>query len=311
MRTKQFKLFALILFVCISINAQNQNHRKTYNEEFDTNKDVVIEINTRNTDVQIETWNKNKVSVEAIIEIEGVDSDKADKTLENWVFKAIGNKSEIEVSSKSSSMSNYLFSSNGENNIIINGQQHHDLEFDFDFPKIELDNLHSFNNDIMFFPEAPEAPMYFNYNYDFERTLPRFDYEKYKKDKNYLKKWQKEMEENLEKNKNRFERNDEKLKEHDAVLKVELEKMEEKRIKMMEKQLEQRKEHAKIREKQIVLRKEQIAKHRADVDKKRNIIISVLEDREKIKVKRIIIIKAPKDAKFKMNVKYGTLSFPK
>ncbi|MDY7395173.1 hypothetical protein UMM65_07955 [Aureibaculum sp. 2210JD6-5] len=315
MKRIQYKIALLIVFISTDLIAQN--HRRTYNEEFSTNKDVVIEVNTRNTDVQIETWNKNKVSVEAIIEVEGVEDVQAERTLDNWKFKAVGNKSEVEISAKSSGASNYLFSSNDSGRVIINGQGHNDLDYHFDFPEIELDNLIELSNDIMVFPEPPEMPNIPMVEFHIENTFPKFDYEKFKKDKDYLKKWQKEMEENLEKNKIKWEKNTEKVKENEAVLKVELEKMAEQRKKhaeqrkeLMEKQLAQSKEHAKQREKQIVLRKKHLAKRKEDVDRKRNIIFKVLEDREKIKAKRTIIIKAPKDAKFKMNVKYGTLSFP-
>lgn len=317
MKRIQYKIIGLIVLFSISITAQN--HRRTYNEEFSTNKDVIIDVNTRNTDVKIETWNKNKVSVEATIEVEGAEDEKAERTLDNWKFKAIGNKSEIEISSRSSGVSNYLFSTNGSN-VIVNGQLDHDFDFDFDFPKVELqhltDELHALN-DIVVLPEVPEAPVVLDFDFHFEHKLPKFDYEKYKQDKNYLKKWQREMEKSLEKNKIKWEKDAKKAKEEKAVLKAELKEMAEERKmhaeerkKLIEKQLAKRKEHQKEREKRIVIREKDLAKRKAEVDKKRNIIYKVLEEREKVKVKRTITIKAPKDAKFKMDVKYGTLSFP-
>jgi hypothetical protein len=36
----------------------------------------------------------------------------------------------------------------------------------------------------------------------------------------------------------------------------------------------------------------------------------ILEKRENVKIKRLIKIKAPKDAKFTMNVTYGSVRFP-
>lgn len=317
MKRIQYKIVVLLVFISTSLIAQN--HRRTYNEEFSTNKDVVIDVNTRNTDVKIETWNKNKVSIEAIIEVEGAEDDRAESTLDDWKFNATGNKSQVEITSRSSGVSSSFFSTNGVNRIIVNGNDYNEFDYEFDFPEVKFDNLIALNNDIMVLPEIPELPNMDNINFDFhfEHALPKFDYEKYKKDKSYLKKWQKEMEENLEKNKIKWENDAENAKEHAAVLKVELQEMAEQqkkhaeqRKKIMEKQLAQHKEHAKQREKKIILRKKELAKRKVEVDKKRNLIIDVLADREKIKVKRTIIIRAPKDAKFKMNVKYGTLSFP-
>ncbi|WP_117884082.1 hypothetical protein [Aureibaculum luteum] len=313
MKTILYKTIGLLLMVSTTIGAQN--HRRTYNEDFNTNKDVIIDVNTRNTDVKIETWSKNKVSIEAIIEVEGAEDERAERTLDNWKFSAIGNKSEVEITSKSNGVSSNYFFSNDINNITINGNGNDLQNFEYSFPELELDNLIALNNDIMVFPESPRLPVMLDFDFHFEDALPKFDYEKYKTDKSYLKKWQKEMEENLEKNKVNWEKEAEKIEEHSAVLKVELEKMAEEQKKhaeqrkeMMKNQITQRKELIKQRKNQVIIRGD-FKKHEADINKKRNIIIGVLEDREKVKVKRTIIIKAPKDAKFKMNVKYGTLSF--
>ena len=313
MKTKRYKIIGLLLIVSTTIGAQN--HRRTYNEDFNTNKDVIIDVNTRNTDVKIETWSKNKVSIEAIIEVEGAEDERAERTLDNWKFSAIGNKSEVEITSKSNGVSSNYFFSNDVNNITIKGNVNDLQNFEYSFPELELDNLIALNNDIMVFPESPRLPVMLDFDFHFEDALPKFDYEKYKTDKSYLKKWQKEMEENLEKNKGNWEKEADKIKENSAVLKVELEKMAEEQKKhaeerkeMLKNQMTQRKELLKQRKNQVIIRGN-FNKHEADINKKRNIIIGVLEDREKVKVKRTIIIKAPKDAKFKMNVKYGTLSF--
>ncbi|MBJ2175252.1 hypothetical protein JBL43_13445 [Aureibaculum sp. A20] len=314
MKTTLYKILGLLLMLSTTIGAQN--HRRTYNEDFNTNKDVIIDVNTRNTDVKIETWSKNKVSIEAIIEVEGAEDEKAERTLDNWIFNAVGNKSEVEISSKSNGGANYFFSSdniNSNNRIIVKGRFNED--YDYNFPEVNLDNLIELNNDIMVFPESPELPVVLDFDFHFQEKLPKFDYKKYKEDKGYLKEWQKEMEKKLEKNKVNWEKDAENTKEHSAVLKVELEKMAEQQKKHVEqrkelikKQIELRKQQAKERKDQVVINGK-LRVNVAEANEKRNIIIGVLGDREKVKVKRTIIIKAPKDAKFKMNVKYGTLSF--
>lgn len=301
MKTIQYKIAVLLIFFGASLIAQN--HSRTYNEEFTTNNDVIIDVNTRNTDVKIETWNKNKVSIEAIIVVEGAEDERAKRTLDNWKFNAMGNKSEVEVSS--SGGSSYLLSSH---DIVVNGKFNEEYNYNYNFPEIELDDLIELNNDIMVLPEIPELPKMedFHFDFHFDQKLPKFDYEKYKDDKSYLKKWQKEMEANLEKNKIKWEKGTKKAKEHKAVLKIELKKMAEEHKKHSE-------EGKKIIEKRLAQAKQangKMTKRKEDADKKRKIIIGVLADREKIKVKRTITIKAPKNAKFKMDVKYGTLSFP-
>ena len=48
-------LFALLVFTTL-LNAQTFD--KKYKQEFKANADVVIDVNTRYTDIEIETWNK-------------------------------------------------------------------------------------------------------------------------------------------------------------------------------------------------------------------------------------------------------------
>ena len=47
------------------------------------NPDVTIVINATHTDVDIETWNKNEVSIEAVIEVEGVSKKEAEKIVKH------------------------------------------------------------------------------------------------------------------------------------------------------------------------------------------------------------------------------------
>ena len=75
------------------------------------------------------------------------------------------------------------------------------------------------------------------------------------------------------------------------------------RKKALEERSEERREVTKLRKEVYEKRREEMAKRRADIK-------VILADRDKVKIKRIIKIKAPKDAKFYMNVRYGSMSFP-
>ena len=77
MKTLKYKIVGLL--VLFAIVAQAQKYDKKVTEKFKVNKDVTVEINASHTDVDIETWNKNEVLVEAFIEVEGVDKEEANK----------------------------------------------------------------------------------------------------------------------------------------------------------------------------------------------------------------------------------------
>lgn len=323
MKALQYKTSLIVLLFLSSI-LYAQKFDKAYTEEFNTNSDVIIDVNTRHTDIEIKTWNKNKVVVEAIMVIEGANKERADEIIKNWKFKALGNKKEVEIISKTSG----LFT---EKMVIANGVIS-DLEnynFDFVLPEISvenlaiLDSLHVVVPDVLHFPEPPVIPDFNDFQFEFH--IPDFDYEKYKDDKDYLKKWQEKMKKSLEKmfiekreNEAKYEKNKAKLKEELKAAQEERKRAFENQRKELKKQheerkkqiieyekarTEKRKEEAKLKHEILDKRKEELAKRRMEVK-------NILAERDKIKIKRTIRIKAPKDAKFNMNVSYGSMRFP-
>ncbi len=111
------------------------------------------------------------------------------------------------------------------------------------------------------------------------------------------------------------------MKKNSAKLKGELKVAQEGRKIALKKYAEHRKEAMKLREEKLKERAEQRKelvkvkrevqeKRRKELAKRRVEIKNILIDRDKIKIKRIIKIKAPKNAKFNMNVRYGSMSFP-
>jgi len=93
----------IIGLLCIGLGGVNaQKLEKKHTEKFNVNKDVVIDVNTRYTDIEIETWDKNEVVIEAYIDVINETDQKAiDDYLKKWNFEAMGNKSSIKISSKS------------------------------------------------------------------------------------------------------------------------------------------------------------------------------------------------------------------
>ena len=314
MRTIQFKIIIVMLSLGLAAHAQIYDHK--YSEEFNTKDNVVIALDTRHTDVEIETWNKNKVLIEATIEITGASSkERADEIIQNWKFKALGNTSEIQITSKTRSLyGKEIVSSNGDDIIHIN-------DFDFDFPEVSvgnlavLDSLHIVLPDELYFPELLIVPKLGDLNFSFDSLS--FDYEKYKNDENYLKEWQEQMKKSLEKMNVELKESPLKIKENSAQLKEELKAAQEERKKVLLEYAQRRKEAAKLREVKeqkrkefIIIRNKEQENREKELAKKRVEIKHILADRDKIKIKRIIKIKAPKGAKYNMNVSYGSVSYP-
>lgn len=324
MKTLQYKMIIVLLSLGIIANAQKFD--KKYSEEFNTKDNVTIDLNTRHTDIEIETWNKNKVVIEATIEIVGATEDKAKEIIENWRFKALGNTNEIEIISKTYGLYGKRIIVSDDNDLI----HIKDLDFDFDFvvPEVSvgnlaiLDSLHIVMPDAVHFPELMVIPEMTDFNFSFDSLS--FNYEKYKNDENYLKQWQEEMKKNLEKMRVELKENSVRMKENTAQLKEELKAAQEERKIALKEHAVHRKEAAKlkkIREERYkeakILRREEQERHREELGISLNnkvadrlIIRNILADRDKIKINRVIKIKAPKGAKFTMNVSYGSVSYP-
>jgi len=321
MKRQLYKIICIALLL-FGTMLHAQKFDKKYTQEFKVNNDVVIDVNTRHTDIEIETWNKNKVTIEATIEIEGASKEKAEEIIKNWKFKAMGNDNEIDVTSKSNRL--FVELPHNLNESIAFELPEINEEIDFILPEVSVGNLAILDSFPIVLPDMSNfqvivVPEIQEFDLSFDSLS--FDYEKYKNDENYLKEWQEEMKKNLGKMRVELKENSVRIKEHSAKLKEELKAAQEERKKALKKYAEHRKETMKIREQALKeraeerkemakVRREVQEKRREELAKKRVEIKNILIDREKIKIKRIIKIMAPKEAKFNMNVRYGSMSFP-
>lgn len=330
MKKLSYKIGILAMFGLLSLQAQKKTYKEK--EEFSVKSDVEIDINARHSDIEIETWNKNKVVVEAYMVIDGteVSEETRDELFDKWDFEAFGNSKKVTVNSKSHSKINiHSFNFDDPNYSYLNN-----YVTDFSLGSLGiLDSLDFVIPDLPPFPEvhvvapAPPAPP--------ASPLPplpelpsEFDFDAYKKDKSYLEKWKKENKDVLGENaKVKIGKNSISITSEDSSItmlnedhyndfsnyKEILEGVDyNEYIKMAREEYEKaRKEYTKERKEHLKEMKESLKEEREHRKEMRKEIQELLKNRSKLKIKRFIKIKAPKDAKFNMNVKYGALSLPK
>ncbi|MBV1923944.1 MAG: hypothetical protein KUG68_07960 [Flavobacteriaceae bacterium] len=94
------KIVALALFSMSVIVVAQSN----YKESFKVGDDIVISVNTSHTDVVFETWNKDKVEVEAYIEGEDLSKEEKRKIFENWNLDVLGNSKKVVITSNKGSL---------------------------------------------------------------------------------------------------------------------------------------------------------------------------------------------------------------
>lgn len=321
MRILAHKLLLVLILLVVQVSAQ----KKDFKEEFKVNSDVVIDINTRHADIEIETWNRDKVVVEAYMMVDGeeVTEQMRNNFYKKWDFNAVGNSSKVKIKSRTNSFIDVnTFNFDSPNYEFYIG----DLE---DFSLGSLDILDSIDfitpDEVIMIPDVefqmpPMPPL---------PPLPplpsEFDFEKYQKDKSYLKKWKEENKETIGKNAKVIVGNSSisiKSDDTDITMLKEKEKYHkeiEKARKLYEKEREKARKaykeaSEKLKKNQKVFYKKHKEEYKENMKKyvqERKEIQDLLKKRSKLKVKRVIKIKAPKNAKFNMDVKYGALSFAK
>lgn len=331
MKTYKYKIIGLLVLLTLSVQAQKIDKKIT--EKFKVNSDATIVINATHTDVDIETWNKNEVSIEAVMEIEGVSEKEAEKIFKKWKFEALGNKNKVKIISLSN---NFGF----------------DFKFDFDFPDIEVQGIDmpdlsglaglaglAVLAELPEMPELPEIMEMPEMDFDVE-----FDFDAYKKDSTYLKGYKMRVAKQVK----RFKESDWKRK-YDSVrnsdeykLKIiEFKKATKEMAKEM-KEFKESKEYKRTMEesKRVVeqVRKEMLnnkelmrdqMKVAKEASKKAMEMVQKMKEEGKlhngenvyflggdennsnVKIKKYIKIKVPKNATFELNVRHGKLNIPK
>lgn len=326
----------LVLALLFSTALMAQTQTKRYSEKFNVDDEVKVEVNTSYTDLVFETWNRNQVEIEAVIEIEGISEEEAEKIFGNWGFKAVGNSDKITVTTGEVAQWNsrpaMAFTFGGDDNDF-------DFEYNVEVPDVDV-IIESLPEDFVMPPMPPMPPLPENFrNFD-------FDYDAYKRDGDaYLKEWKKQFEENYDED--FIEQYEEWGKQIAEVMKEREEHMKDREEHM--KELEKNREaHEKDRQKLMEERDKMREEIRRDLEKNRaEVRIAMEKVREEVrraqrearavtimngykvkvapgsdskvfyyrndgmpknlKIKKTIRIKAPKGARLDLDVRHGEI----
>jgi hypothetical protein len=268
---------------------------KTPVSEFPVAEQVKVIIDASYTEIEIEEWNKNRVEVQGVMQVEGLSDSEAKSIFDSWIIETEKRGNTVEITANSDSFGNEFFFIHNDKylgNVVV------------DIPEISahvleaLDSIHVVLPEIADFPDI-EYNFDLNTNLDFESLS--FDYEEYEKNSAYLMEWQ-------ERNKEQLQRLKEELKESHLEMAEQQKEMEKQIIVIREEaraQAERQEErHAVEIERQAQLAEMEARKMEKEVMKRQTEIQKILEKRQKVKVKRTLKIKMPKNAKLEMDVDY-------
>ena len=100
---KNLKLYKLSILIVLALATTFGYSQKKYVESFNVSDNVEVSVNTSFTNVVFETWNKNKVEVEAFIEGDNLSDSQKEQLMKNWDLDVTGNSKKINVTSNSGS----------------------------------------------------------------------------------------------------------------------------------------------------------------------------------------------------------------
>lgn len=297
MKHKSYRNVITLLAICFLGTIYAQKFDKKFSENFKTNKDVEIQINASHTDINVTTWNKNEVQVNAVIEIEGVTKEVAEKYFKDWEFEALGNKRKVEILSKGNK--NFSF----KNDFVF----FDNMDFDFEIPEIDMSNVEAII--------LPDMDFDFDFDFDFD-DLEELG-EKMEKKGKYEFLWKDDDHDikiNSKKEWEAFKKTKE-YKELKEKMKFDKEKMRTKLSKSREKMKKALKE-ARIKIKEVD--REEV---RRGLEKAKEVLKGMklnfssneddlIIDGKKVKIKKKIEIKVPKGATFDLNTRHCKVKLP-
>ena len=169
-----FKMYVtvIIALVCTTFG----NAQEDYKETFNVKEDVTVSVNTSHTNIIFETWNKDKVEVEAYIDGEKLSKTEKQELFDDWDFSVLGNSNKVVITSKGGNSWNGMASMHH-----LDGME----GLDFLGPMMEEMIVPMISN--MRIPNLPDDLLKDIGDID-------FDYEEFMKDKEaYMEKFEKKM----------------------------------------------------------------------------------------------------------------------
>ena len=296
MKHKSYKYIFTFIALSFLGTVFAQKFDKKFTENFKTNKDVEVVLNAANTDINVSTWSKNEVLVEAFIEIEGITKDEAEKYFKNWNFEALGNSKKVQITSKGNNSFNF------KNDFVFFDDNN------FNLPDIELPNF-----DMIV---LPEMDFDFDFDFDFENVFENIDKNMGKNGK-YEFIWSDddhEIEINTKEEWEAFKKTKEyeelkkKLSLDKKRMRLEFAKS---KVKMKKSLLESKEKIKKINREEI---REKLVRAKKELKKLNFHFNSDSEDviinGKKIKIKKRLEIKVPKGATFDLNTRHCKVKLP-
>lgn len=307
MKTIPFKLIAFVCALSMSMYAQQF---ETPLQEYKVNSGVAVSVEASYAEIEIVEWNKNKVEIQGIMNVQGLPEDEAQSLFDSWDINTQADANAIRIRSNSSNFGNEYFFFNSDKylgNVIVDIPASTGRVVDI------IDSIHFVLPELENFPDMNFE---MNPNFQFNSDSIAFDYEEFKNNSDYLEQWQERNKEQLKHLKEELRENQAELAMNQKEIQREIKEAQREVQREMKMANEEMKKEMYQAQKEIKLAKEEIKKevYRAQLEARAEIhrevsereheVMRIMEDRQKVKVKKRLIIRVPKNAKLELDVDY-------
>jgi len=298
--------FKLIAFVCSLSMSMYAQQFETPLQEYKVNNDIAISVEASYAEIEIVEWNKNKVEIQGIMNVQGLPEDEAQSLFDSWDINTQADASTIRIRSNSSNFGNEYFFFNSDKylgNVIVDIPASTGRVVDI------IDSIHFVMPELENFPDMNFE---MNTNFQFNSDSIAFDYEEFKNNSEYLEEWQERNKEQLQLLKKELKENQVELAMKQKEIQREIKEAQrevQREMKMVNQEVKkemyeaQREIHEAQREIKMANEEMKREVHR-EASEREHQVMRIMEDRQKVKVKKRLIIKVPKNAKLELDVDY-------
>lgn len=301
MKSTKFKL--LILGLMLSLGSYAQQFVKPV-QEFKVASNAKIAIEASYAEIEIIEWSKNKVEVEGIMSIQGLPKEKAKAIFDDWDISAQSTADDIVIRSSPTSYGiEHFFINNDkyQGNVIV------------DLPEVGsmvVDIIDSMHFVLPEFENFPDIDIEMNPSFQIHGDSLAFDYDEFKKNSEYLKQWQEEHKDEMKKLKEELKESQLKLAKEQKEMAKELKEIHKEAMEEVRIQLKEARTQAELSKKEALV---QAHKERSRMIEEGAVareyeVQRILRDRQKVKIKKTLRIKVPRNSKLEMDVDYCKIS---
>lgn len=315
MKKIPYKLIVLVGLITIGMTAQRF---ETPLQEYKVSSDASISIAASYAEIEIQEWSKNRVEIYGVMDVQGLPEEEAQSLFDSWDISTQAEANKIKIRSNSSNFGNEYFFINNDKylgNVVV------------DIPEMSgmvVDILDSMNFVLPEFDNFPDFDMNMNPTIQFNTDSIAFDYEEFKNNSAYLAEWQERNKEQLEKLKKELKENKAEIEINQKEIQREIQEAQEevqREMKMAQKEVQEaQKEMQREIQREVKLAQKEMQREvsraqleaRAEIERSRSEreheVRRIMRDRQKVKVKKTLIIKVPKNAKLEFDVDYCKIS---